>query len=75
MTEPDITINGQRLTPAQALTVCCALDAFGTVLRTLGLPGYVADRERVQAAYLARLQELQALIGQPVRTPSEERAE
>ena len=69
MTEPDIIINGVHLTPAQALTVRAAIDAFGTVLQTLGLPRHVADRERMQAAYLARLAEIQALIGQPFAAP------
>jgi hypothetical protein len=62
-TEPVIIINGHRLTPAQALTVRCALDAFGTVLQTIGLPGEPAQSERMKQAYLARLAELHALIG------------
>jgi hypothetical protein len=65
----DIRINGQRLTPAQALTVRCALDAFRTTLETLGLPGEAAQSQRLTAAYLARLTEVQALIGVAFEAP------
>jgi hypothetical protein len=71
-TEPVIIINGQRLTPAQALTVRCALDAFRTVPQTMGLPGTVADSRRLTEAYLARLAEIQALIGAPFPDTSAE---
>jgi hypothetical protein len=65
-TDPVIIINGQRLTPAQALTVRCALDAFQTALLTIGLPGEPAHSARMQQAYLARLAELQALLGEEI---------
>jgi hypothetical protein len=61
--EADIIINGQRLTPAQALTVRCALDAFATMLQQMGLPGDEAQSQRLTQAYLARLEELHALMG------------
>jgi hypothetical protein len=63
--EADITINGQRLTTAQALTVRCALDAFAALLRQYGL-GEEPQHQRLTQAYLARLQELAGLIGAPL---------
>jgi hypothetical protein len=63
--QPVMTINGQRLTSAQALTVCCALDAFATMLQQYGL-GEDTQSQRLTQAYLARLAELQGMIGAPV---------
>ncbi len=58
--EPDITINGQKLTEAQAMTVRVALSDFYT-----GLEAGLGDDEhgkRMTAAYRARLEELFRII-------------
>jgi hypothetical protein len=63
--EPIITLSGQRLTPAQVLTLRCALDAFRTTLTTLGLPGEPAHSARLEQRYLECLDELEVLLGGP----------
>ena len=57
MYEPDITINGSRLTTAQAMTVRVALGAFALHLRTEGL-GEDTHGTHMTDAYLVRIKEI-----------------
>ena len=60
MNEPDIAINGHVLTPAQAMTVRCAIEAFAsTVLDT-----EVGD---IGPVYLDRIREIRRMMYSEVR--------
>ena len=60
MAEPAITINGRALTPAQAMTVRCAIEAFAsTVLDT-----EVGD---IGPVYLDRIREIRRMMYSEVR--------
>lgn len=63
MSEPDITINGRRLTQAQAMTVRVALSGLVLDLKSgdsLGDDEYGREMARL---YLERLSEIFELIG------------
>lgn len=62
MDEPTITINGVTLSPAQAMTMRCALQEF---LMCIGQPGSLGDDDHGRAmrnGYLARGREINAII-------------
>ena len=60
MTEPQITINGHALTPAQSMTVRCAIENFASSLEK-GL-GDDDDGKAMTAAYQARIEEIRRMI-------------
>jgi hypothetical protein len=64
MAEPNITINGQQLSEAEAMTVRVAVASFAMSLTDEGL-GDDDHGKKMTAAYLARLQEIQAKIFAP----------
>lgn len=61
MPEPTVTINGKRLTEAQAMTVRVAIEHFASDLREEGLGGDEHGKT-MTAAYLARISEIRRLI-------------
>lgn len=61
MAEPKVVINGHELTDAQAMTVRCAVANFAMVLTDEGL-GDDEHGKKMTAGYLARLNEIQAMI-------------
>jgi hypothetical protein len=61
MNEPDIAINGQRLTVAQAMTVRCALENFAMELQTNGL-GDDMHGKAMTAGYLSAIYEIRGII-------------
>ena len=60
MSEPVITINGHALTPAQAMTVRCAIEAFAST---------VLDPEAgaIGPMYLDRIREIRRMMYLEVR--------
>jgi hypothetical protein len=61
MTEPLITVNGQELSEAQAMTVRNALEAFAAFLADNGL-GNDGNGKRIADAYIARINEIRRMI-------------
>jgi hypothetical protein len=62
---PPITINGVRLTEAQAMTIHVAVQSFATTLQEEGL-GDDAMGKSLTANYLARIREINRLLVPPV---------
>jgi hypothetical protein len=60
MTEPDITINGEPLTFAQAMTLRVALTSFHMYLAAEGTPTELG--ESLTAGYRARASEVEGLM-------------
>lgn len=60
--EPNITINGVRLTPAEAMTVRVALGAFAMDLRCEGSLGDDDHGHAMRDGYLAALRDIIALM-------------
>ena len=61
-TEPDITINGVRLTTAEAMTVRVALSAFAMDLKCEGSLGDDDHGHAMRDGYLAALRDIFALM-------------
>ena len=60
--EPRITINGQELTSAQAMTIRVAVGSFASELNAEGL-GDDQHGKAMTAGYLARIDEIHAAMG------------
>lgn len=56
MAEPAITINGHVLTPAQAATVRCAIEAFASTVS-----------DAIGPVYLERIREIRRMMYQETR--------
>jgi hypothetical protein len=70
LTEPSITVNGARLTTAQAMTVRVALGAF-----TIALADGLGDDHTgtaICAGYLRCIDEINRLMGDPITGRSRE---
>ena len=63
--EPNITINGVKLTQGQAMTMRVALESYALEMQTTGLGEHEHGR-RMSQAYLARIREIRALYMPPV---------
>jgi len=61
--EPSISINGRRLTEAQAMTVRVAVGSFEMTLQGNGL-GEDETGRAICAGYLARIAEINAMMQQ-----------
>jgi hypothetical protein len=60
--EPKITINGQRLTEAQAMTIRIAIEAFADDLAVPGRLGTDDHAEKMVAGYRARIDEIRGIM-------------
>ena len=65
MNEPKITINGQPLTDAQAMTLRVAIGSYTIDMSETHALGEDASGERLRKEYLARLQKIQQLLVSP----------
>ncbi|MDB6104127.1 MAG: hypothetical protein JWO52_4126 [Gammaproteobacteria bacterium] len=61
MNEPVITINGQRCTEAQAVTIRCAIENLASDLHDSGLGEDEHGREMTRL-YLQRIAEIRVLV-------------
>jgi hypothetical protein len=67
MSEPDITINGYKLTEAQAMTLRVALGSFAMSLSDLDSLGTDATGRGICRGYKARIKEISDMFQRTVK--------